>query len=48
VQEIVATAPRIRVLGSRHSFTGIADSAQLVSLEAVHAARTSLAGIDAT
>jgi xylitol oxidase len=46
VQEIVATAPRIRVLGSRHSFTGIADSAELVSLEAVHAAGTPLAGID--
>lgn len=46
VQEIVATAPCIRVLGSRHSFTGIADSAELLSLEAVHAAATPLAGID--
>jgi xylitol oxidase len=46
VQEIVSAAPRIRVLGSRHSFTGIADSAELVSLEAVHAAATPLAGID--
>jgi alditol oxidase len=46
VQEIVAAAPRIRVLGSRHSFTGIADSAELLSLEAVHAAGSPLAGID--
>jgi xylitol oxidase len=35
VQEVVGAARRIRVLGSRHSFTGIADSAELVSLEAV-------------
>lgn len=33
LQEIVARAPRIRVLGSRHSFSGVADSAELVSLE---------------
>jgi alditol oxidase len=33
LQEVVATAPRLRVLGSRHSFTGIADSAELVSLQ---------------
>jgi alditol oxidase len=32
VREIVARAPRVRVLGSRHSFTAIADSAELVSL----------------
>jgi alditol oxidase len=32
LQEVVAGAPQIRVLGSRHSFTGIADSAELVSL----------------
>jgi alditol oxidase len=37
LQEIVSRAPRIRVLGSRHSFTGIADSDQLVSLEALPA-----------
>ncbi|MGY5883544.1 FAD-binding protein [Modestobacter lacusdianchii] len=35
VQELVAAAPRVRVLGSRHSFTGIADSTELLSLEAV-------------
>jgi alditol oxidase len=33
LQEIVARAPRIRVLGSRHSFTDVGDSAELVSLE---------------
>ncbi len=33
VQEIVAAAAQIRVLGSRHSFTDIADSAELVTLE---------------
>jgi xylitol oxidase len=32
VQEIVAGAPRIGVLGSRHSFTDIADSAELLTL----------------
>ena len=34
---LVAAAPRLRVLGSRHSFTGIADSAELVSLDALPA-----------
>jgi xylitol oxidase len=33
LREIVARAPRVRVLGSRHSFSAIADSAELVSLE---------------
>jgi xylitol oxidase len=33
VREIVAAAPHIRVLGSRHSFTDIADSPELVSLD---------------
>ena len=33
VQEIIAAAPHIRVLGSRHSFTDIADSTELVTLE---------------
>jgi xylitol oxidase len=31
--EVVAAAPQIRVLGSRHSFTGIADAAELVTLD---------------
>jgi xylitol oxidase len=33
LRRIVAGAPRIRALGSRHSFSSIADSAELVSLE---------------
>jgi alditol oxidase len=37
LQEIVARAPRIRVLGSRHSFSDVADSAELVSLEGLPA-----------
>ena len=32
VREIVAAAPRIRVLGSRHSFNDLADSRELVTL----------------
>jgi alditol oxidase len=37
VRELVARAPRVRVLGSRHSFNDIADSAELVSLEGLPA-----------
>jgi xylitol oxidase len=37
VQEIVARAPRIRVLGSRHSFSDVADSAELVTLDGLPA-----------
>ncbi len=33
LREIVAAAPRIRALGSRHSFNDLADSAELVSLD---------------
>ena len=33
VQEIIAKAPRLRVLGSRHSFNDIADSTELLSLD---------------
>jgi xylitol oxidase len=33
LQEIVAAAPRIRVLGSRHTFSAITDSDELVSLD---------------
>jgi xylitol oxidase len=32
LQAIVASAPRLRVLGTRHAFSDIADSAELVSL----------------
>jgi alditol oxidase len=35
LQEVVAGATRVHALGSRHSFTGIADSTELVSLEAM-------------
>jgi xylitol oxidase len=38
VQEIVGAAPRVRVLGSRHSFSDIADSRELVTLEGLPAA----------
>ncbi|MGX5680168.1 FAD-binding protein [Schumannella luteola] len=38
LQEVVARAPRIRALGSRHSFSDIADSTELVSLEGMPAA----------
>jgi xylitol oxidase len=33
LQEIIANSPRVRVLGSRHSFSDIADSSELVTLE---------------
>ena len=33
LQETIARAPAVRVLGSRHSFNDIADSSQLVTLE---------------
>ncbi|MGY1590765.1 FAD-binding protein [Geodermatophilus sp. SYSU D00708] len=46
VQEVVAAAPRVHVLGSRHSFTGIADSAELISLEAMTSGATLPAHID--
>ncbi len=37
VQEIVANAPGVRVLGSRHSFNDIADSSELITLEGMPA-----------
>ena len=37
VREIVAAASRVRVLGSRHSFTDMADSTELVTLAALPA-----------
>ncbi|MEN3281963.1 MAG: alditol oxidase [Solirubrobacteraceae bacterium] len=37
VQEIVARAPRVRVLGSRHSFSDVGDSDELVTLEGLPA-----------
>ena len=47
VQDIVARAPRVHVLGSRHSFNGVADSVELISLEAMTAEATLPAHIDA-
>ena len=38
LRALVARAPRVRVLGSRHSFNGIADSTELVSLDRLPAA----------
>jgi xylitol oxidase len=35
LQEIIVNAPQVRVLGSRHSFSDIADSSELVALEAL-------------
>jgi alditol oxidase len=37
VQEIIANAHSVRVLGSRHSFTDIADSSELLTIEALPA-----------
>jgi xylitol oxidase len=37
LQEIVAGASRVRVLGSRHSFNDIADSSELIALDALPA-----------
>jgi xylitol oxidase len=37
VQETVARAPRMRAIGSRHSFTEIADSGELVTLDGLPA-----------
>src|SRR3954470_14468563 len=36
LQEIVSAARSVHVLGSRHSFNGIADAEELLSLEAMH------------
>jgi len=43
LQELVAAAPRIRALGSRHSFNTIADSSELVSLRSSRASWLSIA-----
>jgi alditol oxidase len=40
LQKLVAAAPRIRALGSGHSFTDIADSEELVTLDGLPAAVT--------
>jgi len=38
LQELVARAPRIRAVGTRHSFSGIGDTAELLTLEGLPAA----------
>ncbi len=40
VQEIVACSSSVRVLGSRHSFSDIADAEELISLEALTSEKT--------
>jgi xylitol oxidase len=40
LRELIASAPRIRLLGTRHSFSAIADSDELVSLERLPGAVT--------
>ena len=37
VREIVARAPRVHALGTRHSFSDVGDSAELVALDALPA-----------
>ena len=37
LRELISSLPRVRVLGSRHSFTDIADSEELVTLDAMPA-----------
>ena len=39
LREIVARAPRVHALGSRHSFSDIADSAELVALDGLRGRR---------
>jgi alditol oxidase len=37
LQELIGSLPRVRVVGSRHSFTDVADSEELVTLDAMPA-----------
>ena len=45
LREIVAAASSVHVLGSRHSFNGIADAEELISLEALHSDEALPAGV---
>jgi alditol oxidase len=45
LQDIVAGAASVHVLGSRHSFTAIADATELISLEALHSEEALPAGV---
>jgi len=45
LQDIVCAAPSVHVLGSRHSFNGIADATDLISLEVLHTEDALPAGV---
>ncbi|HVD28847.1 MAG TPA: hypothetical protein VNC79_10150, partial [Mycobacteriales bacterium] len=45
LREIVSAASSVHVLGSRHSFNGIADAEELISLEALHSEDALPAGV---
>ena len=45
LREIVTGASRVHVLGSRHSFNGIADAEDLISLEVLHTEEALPAGV---
>jgi xylitol oxidase len=45
LQDVVAGAASVHVLGSRHSFNAIADATELISLEALHSEEALPAGV---
>jgi xylitol oxidase len=45
LRELVSAASSVHVLGSRHSFNGIADAEELISLEALHSEEALPAGV---
>jgi xylitol oxidase len=45
LRDVVSGASSVHVLGSRHSFNGIADAADLISLEALHSDEALPAGV---
>ena len=45
LREVVSAASSVHVLGSRHSFNGIADAEELISLEALHSEDALPAGV---
>ncbi|MET0763631.1 MAG: FAD-binding protein, partial [Blastococcus sp.] len=45
LRDVVAGSAGVHVLGSRHSFNGIADAADLISLEALHSEEALPAGV---
>jgi alditol oxidase len=45
LRDVVASSAGVHVLGSRHSFNGIADAADLISLEALHSEEALPAGV---